>query len=213
MLESMGGAVLGFAAPWAGEALKLVRIGINGFQEYKLRKLELEHAGEAAEREQEWRYSLEEMRAAIRSQADARKPVESWSIKLLDKSHAAKGKLTKFCLWVAFMAFMVLDWLYRFMRPGIVYAVMGVWLGTVVVEMYLAYQVATGLAPVPQEWFAIVQAFGGTVPDQPPPDGVSRMAGLRAMVNVWGADEMQVTWSVVGYLFGERTRQRHVLGR
>ena len=85
----MWSALLGFAAPWAGDVLGIVKSVVNGRQERLMMKLQNEADAKAEARRSEREFDIAELRASISSQASARKQQASWGVQLLNAVSSA----------------------------------------------------------------------------------------------------------------------------
>ena len=76
----MLGALLGFAAPFLPDVLKMVKGRIDHKQEMQMMKLRFENASA----EHEWRMKEVEIQADMADLKSARKPQESYGVQLLN---------------------------------------------------------------------------------------------------------------------------------
>lgn len=129
-------AVLGFAAPFLPELIKLFRE--KGERAHELAMLELRI--KAAAQEHLWRMEEITAQADIAEAAALHRPQPSFGVQVLD---AAKGwGFGKWAIVPAFYLFTVLDFVSAMVRPSITYAMFGFYLAYKFARLRLMQQVS-----------------------------------------------------------------------
>jgi hypothetical protein len=173
MLELFS-AVLGFAAPFLPELVKLYQRKQDNAHELAVLSLQIEKGG----KEHLWRMDEIAATADIEETKQVHQPMQSFGVQLLD---AAKGnQLSGWALYPAFYLFAVLDFLSGLVRPGVTYAAFGFYMAVKWAELTIARSSSSLSVALLQVWGAedraivilvlsywfgnrsVKQAFGGS---------------------------------------------------
>ena len=119
---------LGFLAPWVGEGLSILKATMATRHEIRLLELQYRHQSDAESLRYEREMDLAELKASVQSKIAARKPHESFGVKMLDAASKRKNMIPSWLLAVCIAAFTALDWLISSVRPVVAYLVFGTWL-------------------------------------------------------------------------------------
>jgi hypothetical protein len=132
-------AIIGFLAPFLPDVIGYFKAGQDHRHEMEMLRLR----GEQANQEHLWRMEEVEIEAAARDRSEARKPHESYGIKLLDKAAEAKGMVWKWAFNLGLLAFLFIDWMISSVRPAITYWAFGLYAA---VKMALLSQIYAAAA-------------------------------------------------------------------
>ncbi len=182
----MFGAILGFAAPFFPDVLKIIRGHLDHKQEMEMLRLRLEHG----KTEHEWRMEEISLQMQAKDVISARRSAEakkqSFGIGLLD---AADGRpVSSWIFNTSFALFTVLDFVVGLVRPVITYSIVALWMAVK----------GFGLS-------AIYGAASGTK--------LERLINVFTSPNVWTQFDQELTMVVVGFWFGWRVRKHTGAGK
>ena len=183
----MLGALLGFAAPFLPDVLKMVKGRIDHKQEMQMMKLRFENASA----EHEWRMKEVEIQADMADLKSARKPQESYGVQLLNaaaKQRPGDTVIASKSFNIAFLLFSAIDAFSAAVRPIITYWIVGLWGAIKLAILYSLYD-STGSSVV---------------------EAVSKVLTSEG---AWTPFDEDVLAVVIGFWFGWRTRQRSAGGR
>ena len=176
----MLGALLGFAAPFLPDVMKMVKGRLDHKQEMQM--MELRFANASAEHE--WKMAELTVKADTIDIQSARKPRQSYGVQLLDAASKVEGeKINGKAFNTAFLLFTLADFVAALTRPFMTYWIVGFWGAVKVALLYSIFTAAGG------EWSeALVKALTSE--------------------QSWTEFDQEVTQVVIGFWFGWRTRQR-----
>ena len=167
-------AVLGFFAPFIPDLLGMGKGHLDHKHEMSMLKLR----GEQSMNEAHWRMEEVEIKANQADISEARKPVQSFGVQLLDKASETEGVIWNWSMNWVFIGFSILDWIISFVRPSVAYFIFG---------LYGAIKIAT-----------LYKLFGitGSITE-------TLIAGTT-----WSQFDQDILLTILFFYFGDRIRKR-----
>jgi len=131
-------AIIGFLAPFIPDLIGMGKGWLDHKQEMEAIRLQ----GELAEKAAVWRAEEVATQSAASDRISARKPHESYGVKLLNAASKQDGKL----LWrwsfnMVFLAFAALDWFISSVRPGVTFWLVGMWGAVKAAKLWVVYSI------------------------------------------------------------------------
>ncbi|MEE8386485.1 MAG: hypothetical protein V3S01_11270 [Dehalococcoidia bacterium] len=173
-------AIIGLLAPFLGDIIGMGKATLDHKFEKEMMIIRLNHAAN----EHEWRMQEVELQAQTAEFLSARRPHESYGVKLLQAADKADSKVWGWSFNLIFIAFSFLDWLISSVRPVITYWAFSLYAVVKMAVLFSTYQsverFSTGLL-----------------------DAISKTALNEATWTTFDADMLML---VIGFWFGNRIR-------
>lgn len=172
-------ALLGLLAPFLPDLLGVLRGHLD--HKYELEMMRLRH--DQARDEASWRLQEVEVRAQVQEMLAARKPHESYGVKLLEAANRSDSKVWGWSFNTLFALFGLLDLFIASVRPTITYWAFGLYVAVKAATLYATFAMMA-------QHVTVVEAMVNTLMDG------------RAWTS-FDADMLQL---IVGFWFGNRIR-------
>lgn len=173
-------AALGLLAPFLPDLLGMGQSWLD--HKYEKEMLTLRFGQEA--KKAEWKMQEIELQAQSAEMLSARKPHQSYGVKLLEAADRAESTVWRWSFNVVFIAFSFLDWLISSVRPVVTYWCFGLYALVKMAAVYITYTASAKFSE------GIVEAL-------------SKTALNEATFTTFDQDMLLL---VVGFWFGNRLR-------
>ena len=173
-------ALIGLLAPFLPDVLGMGKSYLDHKFEKEMMVIRLSHA----EKEAEWRMQEIELTAQTTEMLSARRPHESYGVKLLEAADKADSLVWHWSFNLIFIAFSFLDWLISSVRPVITYWAFALYAVVKTATLYTTYLSAAKFS-----------------------DGVADALAKTALNEAaWTTFDADMLLLVVGFWFGNRLR-------